>query len=115
MRVQAFAVRPNPFVKGGGGLGDDFQPLSRVGFPRSHRIRAVCGSRTGASVELGIQLSKQSRQPVGAAGWLIDYRVNGHSATMTFPMGVFMCSPGDAGQACRRLEHHLESVEADVS
>ncbi|HET8561641.1 MAG TPA: hypothetical protein VFL69_14050 [Marmoricola sp.] len=65
-------------------------------------------------MELGVQLSKQSRQPAGTAGWLIDYRVNGHSATMTFPIGVFMCSPAAAGQACHRLEQRLEKLEANA-
>lgn len=112
IRVQAYAVRPSP---AGPMLGDAIHPLSALGFPQSHQVQVVCGSRKRAPVELGVQLAKASPEPVGAGGFILDYQIDGHDATMTFPVGVFMCSPSDAGPPCRRLERRLESYEAGLS
>jgi hypothetical protein len=108
--VQAFAVRPSPFMAASPGeaLGDGDGPLSQNGFAATHTVAIVCGSSKGAGVELGVQLTKPTTQDVGAAGWIVSYTVGGHHKHMTVPLGVKLCSERTADAAmCRRLDHYF--------
>ena len=109
MRVQAFAVRPNPFLTKPRGtqLGDALGPLSASGFKHSHRVDVVCGTRPGW-YELGLQLVKSSDEPASAAGWLVRYRSGDQEGKLTIPLGVVLCSqPSASAAGCRRLTDRL--------
>ena len=109
LRVQAFAVRPNPFLEKPRGtqLGDAPGPLSSAGFKPSHRVDVVCGTRPGW-YELGLQLVKSSDEPASAAGWLIRDRSGDQEGKLTIPLGVVLCSqPSASASGCRRLTARL--------
>lgn len=107
--VQAFAVRPSPFMQDppGMGLGDDTGPLSKFGFTGSHVVDIACNSRAGAAYELAIQVTKPTGRQVGAAGWVISYVSGGRRSQLTFPLAVKLCSGRADAPTCRRLDHYF--------
>ena len=110
MRVQAFAVRPNPSLNTPPGdlVANAKGSLSRAHFGSSRRVDAVCGSRPGAGYELGLQLVKLDAEPAATAGWLIRYRSGGREGTLTVPLGVVLCSqPSADAPECKRLTERV--------
>ena len=110
MRVQAFAVRPNPSLNTPPGdlVANAKGSLSRAHFGKSRRVDAVCGSRPGAGYEVGLQLVKLDAEPAATAGWLIRYRSGGQEGTLTVPLGVVLCSqPSAEAPECKRLTERV--------
>lgn len=104
LRVQALAVRPNSPEQ----LGSDRKTLAALGFGHSHVVDVACSVRAGAGYELALQLVKPTSAPASAAGWLIHYRSGGQAGTVTWPLGVVVCSERDPdAPACRRLERRV--------
>lgn len=106
--VQTFAVRPSPFMRTPPGLalGDDIGPLGKFGFHGNHVVPIVCDSRKGAGYELGLQITKPTRRPAAAAGWIVTYTSHGKLYHVQVPPEVKLCSEESADEgACGRITH----------
>lgn len=103
LRVEVFAVRPNPFTRGLDGLGDDRRPLADIGGGFSpggpQTVSALCPTDTqlndptitAQTVELGVQVSWSSGDVAGAKGLDVHYDVAGSEATAFIPFGIWLC------------------------
>ena len=104
-RVDAFAVRPNPFASGHDGLGADRQPLTAVGggfLPGDPQV--VSGACPAASAsdgnqqasqlsELGVQVSWDGQgEYAGSKAVDVQYQKDGHGSTLTVPFAVWLCA-----------------------
>lgn len=102
--VQAYAVRPNPSMRGGEFLGGDQGTLSSHGFTKSHLVDGVCRKNDGStSYELGLQLTKPTSAATGVAGWDVAYRSEGHAAVLRLPFAVALCSGVAWEPSCAKI------------
>ena len=104
IRVQAFAVRPNPFVRGIDGVGTDERTLAEIGegfAPGAiQEVSAVCPtadqmddeSVTAQVPEFAIQVSWSSGGLAGGTGIDLTYEIDGSRHTSRIPMAVWVCS-----------------------
>jgi hypothetical protein len=93
IEVVGYAVRPNPLLRGAEMLGQEWGTLRTHGFTRNKTVDTQCGgSNSGQGYELGLELAVPPGMNAGTTGWEIDYRVGGHAASLTFPLGPVLCS-----------------------
>ncbi len=104
-RVDAFAVRPNPFTSGQDGLGADRQALTSVGggfVPGETQVvdgacpavSASNGADQAAQLsELGVQVSWDGLGDyAGAKSLDVRYQKDANNATLSVPFAVWLCS-----------------------
>jgi hypothetical protein len=93
VQVVAFAVRPNPILRGGDMLGSGSGTLQDNGFNTADRIvDTQCVSDSGQGYELGLELTVPPGTNGGTTGFQIDYRVGASTANLTYPAGAILCS-----------------------
>lgn len=93
IEVVGYAVRPNPLLTGAEMLGADYGTLRTHGFTRNRTVDTRCdGTNSGEGYELALELDVPSGTNAGTTAWEIDYRVGGHGASLTFPLGAVLCS-----------------------
>jgi hypothetical protein len=105
VEVVAFAVRPNPILRGAAMLGSGSGTLGDNGFNTADRIvDTQCVSGSGQGYELGLELTVPPGTNAGTTGFQIDYTVGDHTATLTYPVGAILCSTPSVDDAqCKRL------------
>jgi hypothetical protein len=105
VEVVAFAVRPNPLLRGADMLGSGRGTLQDNGFSTADRIvDTQCVSGTGQGYELGLELTVPAGTNAGTKGFQIDYTVGDHTANLTYPVGAILCSTLSVADApCKRL------------
>lgn len=100
--VRRFELRPNPiWAQGGDTVVSNIGTLPNVGFAGTHVTALTCNQTTGRASELGVELSKASKQPAMLDGFLISYSGDGEGQTLTFPYRIVLCSKGEASGPCR--------------
>ncbi len=110
IRVDAFAVRPNPFTQGQDGLGTDDRSLASfaAGFDPggTQRVSGVCPADAQASdavqasdtpndaqsSELGVQVSLAAGEMGGGKGLAVTYDIAGTEGTAVIPFGIWLCA-----------------------
>jgi len=112
IRVEAFALRPDPFARGLNGVGTDLRPLAEIGGgfdPRGlQTVRMVCPTEaqradpTFESMldEFAVQVSWASGDVSGGAGLDVAYEITGVERTAVIPFGIWLCArtcPDDVG------------------
>jgi len=109
VEVVAFAVRPNPFLRGGNMLGSGRGTLQDNGFNSADRVvDAQCVSDSGQGYELGLELSVAPGTNAGTTAFQIDYTVGDHAASLTYPVGAAVCStPSVDDPPCQRVLQQL--------
>lgn len=91
--VVGYAVRPNPALTGSELLGVDYGSLRTHGFTANRTVDEPCGANnSGHGYELGLELSVPPGTNAATTGWEIDYRIDDHTASTTFPYGAVLCS-----------------------
>lgn len=105
VEVVAFAVRPNPALRGAAMLGSGSGTLQHNGFNTADRIvDTQCVSGSGQGYELGLELTVPPGTNAGTTGFQIDYTVGDHTANLTYPVGAILCSTPSVDDAqCKRL------------
>ena len=105
VEVVAFAVRPNPALRGADMLGAGAGTLQDNGFNTADRIvDTQCVSDSGQGYELGLELTVPPGTNAGTTGFQIDYRVGDNTANLTYPAGAILCSTPSLDDAqCKRL------------
>ena|GEM_PF-6648660 len=105
VEVVAFAVRPNPTLRGADMLGSGSGTLQDNGFNTADRIvDTQCVSGSGQGYELGLELTVPPGTNAGTKGFQIDYTVGDHTANLTYPVGAILCStPSVKDAPCQRL------------
>ncbi|HVC76188.1 MAG TPA: hypothetical protein VND96_06695 [Candidatus Micrarchaeaceae archaeon] len=105
VEVVAFAVRPNPTLRGGDMLGSGRGTLQDNGFNTADRIvDTQCVSGSGQGYELGLELTVPPGTNAGTRGFQIDYTVGDHTANLTYPAGAIVCSTASVDDPpCKRL------------
>ena len=105
IEVIDFAVRPNPFLRGGEMLGSDIGTLRTHGFPADRVVGTPCGAaNSGHGYELGLELAVPPGTNAGTSGWEIYYSVGGQAASIVFPYGAVLCStPSLYNKPCMRV------------
>lgn len=98
IRVDAFALRANPWDQGVNAVGSIRETLAEIdgGFRLNQPavVSAVCadGAAGGHADELAIQLSYGSGDLAGVKALLMTYRVHGVDRSTTIPFAVRFCS-----------------------
>jgi hypothetical protein len=110
IRVDAFAVRPNPFTQGQDGLGTDDRSLASFAADfdpgGTQRVSGVCPADAQASdavqasdtpidaqaSELGVQVSLAAGETGGGRGLDVTYDLGGTKRTAVIPFGVWLCA-----------------------
>jgi hypothetical protein len=105
VEVVAFAVRPNPLLRGAQMLGSGRGTLQDNGFNTADRtVDTQCVSGSGAGYELGLELTVPPGTNAGTTGFQIDYKVDDHAANLTYPGGAILCSTPTVDDAkCKSL------------
>lgn len=105
VEVVAFAVRPNPALKGAAMLGSGSGTLQDNGFNTANRtVDTQCVSGSGQGYELGLELTVPPGTNAGTTGFQIDYTVGDHTANLTYPVGAILCSTPSVDDAkCKGL------------
>ena len=74
-------------------LGTEYGTLRTHGFTRDRTVDTRCGgTNSGQGYELALELAVPPGMNAGTTAWEIDYRVGGHAASLTFPLGAVLCS-----------------------
>jgi hypothetical protein len=112
IRVEAFAVRPNPHTRGLDGLGTDTRPLAEIGGGFDpvgiQQVSGVCPTEaelddsavSSRLSELGVQLAWSSGDVAGGNGVDVTYEIAGVEATALIPFAMWLCAaacPDDVG------------------
>lgn len=111
IRIEAFALRPNPFVRGLDGVGLIHKSLVEIGGgfdPGStQQVGAMCPTETqmadGSAEpldEFAVQVSWSAGELAGGRGLDVTYSVEGVERTSVLPYGIWLCSsacPDDLG------------------
>jgi hypothetical protein len=93
IEVVGYAVRPNPLLSGAEMLGEVYGTLRTRGFTSNRTVDRRCsGTNSGQGYELGLELAVPPGMNAATTAWEIDYRVAGHAASLTFPLGAVLCS-----------------------
>lgn len=102
IRVDAFAVRPNPYYHNQLFLGREFAPIVELGFdPRGPQsvsgvcpadVRTAPDSVQSQTMELAVQVSWTSGESAGGTALDITYRIDAGSAAATIPFAIWLCS-----------------------
>jgi hypothetical protein len=105
VEVVAFAVRPNPILRGADMLGAGVGTLQDNGFTTADRIvDTQCVSGSGQGYELGLELTIPPGTNAGTTGFQIDYTVGDHTAILTYRVGAILCSTPSVDDAqCKAL------------
>jgi hypothetical protein len=105
IEVVGYAVRPSPLLTGGKMLGTDYGTLRTHGFTRNRTVDTRCGgTNSGQGYELALELAVPPGMNAGTTAWEIDYRVGGHAASLTFPLGAVLCSTSNMDDGpCKRV------------
>lgn len=102
--VDAFAVRPNPFVRGLDGVGTDDRTLAQIdgGFvpDANQQVTAVCPSPeqmddeavTSLVPEFAVQVSWWSGDLAGGTGIDVTYDIDGGRHTALVPFAIWLCA-----------------------
>ena len=109
VEVVAFAVRPNPVLKGAAMLGSGSGTLRDNGFNTADRtVDTQCVSGSGQGYELGLELTVPPGTNAGTTAFQIDYKVGDHAANLTYPVGAILCSTPSVDDAqCKHLFQQL--------
>ena len=109
VEVVAFAVRPNPTLRGANMLGSGVGTLQDNGFNTADRaVDIQCVSGSGQGYELGLELTVPPGTNAGTTAFQIDYTVGDHTATLTYPVGAILCStPSFEDAQCKRLRQQF--------
>ncbi|MDH4335139.1 MAG: hypothetical protein OEW24_07775, partial [Chloroflexota bacterium] len=103
IRVEAFAVRPNPFARGLDAVGAESRTLVEIdsGFDPGavQQVSAVCpaeGQMDDESVtslipEFAVQVSWSSGDLAGGDGIDVNYEINGSQHTALVPFAIWVC------------------------
>ena len=112
IRVEAFAVRPDPFARGLNGVGTDLRPLAEIGGGfdpgGTQAVSMVCPTEaqradpTYVSTldEFAVQVSWASGDVSGGTGLDVTYRIEDVERTAVIPFGIWLCArtcPDDVG------------------
>jgi hypothetical protein len=112
IRVDAFGVRPNPFVGGLDAVGTTTVPLEEIGggfeLGGVQQVSEVCPTEAqGADPtyqstlgEFAVQVSWASGDVSGGAGLDVTYEIAGVERTAVIPFGIWLCArtcPDDVG------------------
>jgi hypothetical protein len=106
IRVETFALRPNPFTRGQQGLGGersaltvasrDFVPTGQQavsGQCPSDQSSAAQTDQLGPLSELGVEVSWDGvGQYAGGHGLDVAYTVDGHEQDLIIPFGIWLCA-----------------------
>lgn len=110
LRVDAFAVRPNPMSTGGEGFGDARLPLDQIGGgfdPDGVQVvPGLCSlaeptptpsaDPRGVPSELAVQVSKPGSVDASATGLAVEYTSDGETGELRLPWALTLCE-GAAG------------------
>jgi hypothetical protein len=109
VEVVAFAVRPNPLLRGADMLGSGRGTLQDNGFNTADRIvDTQCVSGSGQGYELGLELTVPPGTNAGTKAFQIDYTVGDHTANLTYPLGAILCATPSVDDAqCKALFQQL--------
>lgn len=104
LRVEAFATRPSPFIRGGMGLSTLQTTLAAYGHgfvPGGPQVAVAAPGTTcptaadaylwRGGTELGLQVSKDQPGLAGGAGVDVTYRSAGVSHTLLIPFAIVLC------------------------
>jgi hypothetical protein len=112
IRVEAFGVRPNPYVRGLNGVGVQAIRLAEVGggfdLDGVQQVSEVCPTEgqladrdVGATLkEFAVQVSWSSGDVSGGTGLDVTYEIEGVHRTAAIPFGIWLCAgtcPDDVG------------------
>ncbi len=112
IRVEAFGVRPDPYVRGLNGVGAQEIPLAEIGggfdLGVVQQVGEVCpteGQLANPDVsatldEFAVQVSWSSGDVSGGAGLDVTYEIEGVQRTAVIPFGIWLCAttcPDDVG------------------
>ncbi len=112
IRLEAFAVRPNPSARGLNGVGTDLIPLAEIGggFDPGgiQTVSIVCPTQAqmadpaiGATLnEFAVQVSWTAGDVSGGTGLDVTYEIAGVERTAVIPFGIWLCArtcPDDVG------------------
>lgn len=100
IRIDAFAVRPNPARTGGLLVGNTDVPLASIaGFDptASQAVDSLCPTQaefptSTSEYELALQLTRLSGELAGAFAIDITYASGSATSTLTAPYGLWLCS-----------------------
>jgi hypothetical protein len=109
IEVVAFAVRPNPILRGADMLGSGRGTLQDNGFNTADRIvDTQCVSGSSQGYELGLELTMPPGTNAGTRAFQIDYTVGDHAANLTYRVGAILCSTASVDDApCKALTQQL--------
>lgn len=103
IRVEAFGVRPNPFLRGLDGVGVQAIPLAEIsgGFDLGgvQRVSEVCPTEAQRAdpdyhstlSEFAVQVSWESGDVSGGTGLDVTYEIDGVERTAVIPFGIWLC------------------------
>jgi hypothetical protein len=112
IRVEAFALRPDPYTRGLNGVGAQKIPLADVGggFDPGgiQQVSVVCPTEAQRSDptfestddEFAVQVSWSSGDVSGGPGIEVTYEIDGTERTAVIPFGIWLCAgncPDDVG------------------
>ena len=105
LKVEAFAVRPDPFAHDEAAVGDARGTLHSVGFGHDRTVYVQCSSsRSDALQELAVQASRPGRRDAASHAWRVTYTWRGQTGTLVYPMAVRICGEmRTAAAPCQRL------------
>ncbi len=103
-KVQQFAVRLNPRLKGKEGLGGATGSLWSKGFADNHVVDIKCGVTHDAAVadEIGVEITRPAPADAGSDGFNVYYRSDGEAGTLRIPFVAALCSGNPDSPACKR-------------
>lgn len=112
IRVEAFGVRPNPYLRGLDGVGAMAVPLAEIGggfdLGGVQQVSEVCPTEAqladrdlGSMLsEFAVQVSWASGDVSGGTGLDVTYEIDGVERTAVIPFGIWLCAatcPDDVG------------------
>ena len=117
IHLDAFAVRPNPYLHGQQALGEADASLTASGFaPKKNQgVDSTCltqkeqntpstwaaaAEKGRGGVELAMQYSSTATKTQTASGIVVQYLSGSHQETLTIPFAVTLCAADDHTDQC---------------
>jgi len=105
LRIDAFAVRPNPFARGLDGVGDSLTPLGEIGGgfdpAATQQVSDVCPTDEQIAdpdfdwpplPEFAVQVSWSSGDLAGGTGIDVTYELGGSELVALIPFEIWVCA-----------------------